>query len=62
MVKNSLPPTHPLRLGTELNLSVFYYEILQEPGKAIMIANQALEEAFANIDKINEGTFKVNKI
>lgn len=27
-----------------------------------MIANQALEEAFANIDKINEGTFKVRKL
>jgi hypothetical protein len=27
-----------------------------------MIANQALEEAFANIDKINEGTFKVRNL
>ena len=59
-VKNHLPPTHPLRLGHQLNLSVFYYEVLQEPGRAILTANSALDEAFANIDKINEANFKVN--
>lgn len=63
IVKNNLTPTHPLRLGTQLNLSVFYYEVLQEPGKAIMLANRALEEAFAVIDKINvnDGNFKVSR-
>jgi len=58
-VKNYLPSTHPLRLGHQLNLSVFYYEVLQEPGKAMNIAKTALEEAFANIDKINEASVKV---
>jgi len=58
LVKNHLPPTHPLRLGHKLNISVFYYEVLQEPGKAIMVANAALEEAFANIDKIHEEYYK----
>ena len=58
LVKNHLPPTHPLRLGHQLNISVFYYEVLQEPGKAIMIANSALEEAFANIDRISEEHYK----
>ena len=59
-VKNFLPSTHPLRLGHQLNLSVFYYEVLQEPGKAMNIAKTALEEAFANIDKINESSVKVS--
>lgn len=58
LAKNNLPPTHPLRLGLLLNLSVFYYEVLQEPGTAVKIASGALDEAFASIDKIKEENFK----
>lgn len=58
LAKNNLPPTHPLRLGLQLNMSVFEYEVLQRPGRAIQIASTALDEAFANIDKIREENFK----
>lgn len=58
LARNNLPPTHPLRLGLQLNMSVFEYEIVQKPGKAIQIASLALDEAFANIDKIKEENFK----
>lgn len=58
LARTQLPPTHPLRLGLHLNMSVFEYEILLKPEKAILIANQALDEAFANIDKIKEDNFK----
>lgn len=56
--RSLLPPTHPLRLGLQLNMSVFEYEIQQRPNVAIQIATQALDEAFANIDKIKEENFK----
>jgi 14-3-3 protein epsilon len=56
--KANIPPTHPLRLGLQLNMSVFEFEILQNPGRAIQIASTALDEAFANIDKIRDEYFK----
>ena len=58
VAKSSLPPTHPLRLGLQLNMSVFEYEIQQQPNRAVKIATSALDEAFANIDKIKEENFK----
>jgi 14-3-3 protein epsilon len=58
IAKNNIPPTHPLRLGLQLNMSVFEFEILQNPGRAIQIASTALDEAFANIDKIRDEYFK----
>lgn len=58
VAKSSLPPTHPLRLGLQLNMSVFEYEIQQQPNMAVKIATAALDEAFANIDKIKEENFK----
>lgn len=58
LAKVNLPPTHPLRLGLQLNMSVFEYEVLQQPGRAVHLASTALDEAFANIDKIKEENFK----
>eukprot|EP00536_Pseudo-nitzschia_multiseries_P015173 jgi/Psemu1/41526/gm1.41526_g len=41
IVQSDLPPSHPIHLGLTLNLSVFYYDNLNTPNKACVIAKQA---------------------
>ncbi|XP_050236834.1 14-3-3-like protein GF14 iota isoform X2 [Mercurialis annua] len=53
-----LPPTHPIRLDLALNFSVFYYEILNSPERACHLAKQAFDEAIAEIDSLNEESYK----
>ena len=54
-------PTHNsvhYRLGLALNFSVFYYEILNSPDKACQIAKQAFDDAIAELDTLNEDSYK----
>lgn len=53
-----MPPTHPIRLGLALNFSVFYYEILNSPDRACQIAKQAFDDAIAELDTLNEDSYK----
>jgi len=53
-----LPPTHPIRLGLALNFSVFYYEILNSPDRACQLAKQAFDDAIAELDTLNEDSYK----
>lgn len=55
---SDLPPTHPIRLGMALNFSVFYYEILSSPERACHLAKQAFDEAIAELDSLNEESYK----
>ncbi|KAA3453875.1 14-3-3 protein 7-like [Gossypium australe] len=55
---SDLPPTHPIRLGLALNFSVFYYEILNSPERACHLAKQAFDEAIAELDSLNEESYK----
>merc|ERR1712076_180720 len=55
---SDLPPTHPIRLGLALNFSVFYYEILNSPDRACHIAKQAFDDAIAELDTLNEESYK----
>ncbi|KAK7093811.1 14-3-3 protein zeta-like [Littorina saxatilis] len=52
VAKESMPPTHPNRLGLALNYSVFYYEILNSPDKACNLAKEAFDEAIHELDNL----------
>lgn len=54
----NLTPTHPLRLGLYLNFSVFQFEILQNAKVAKEMAEKAFNMAIANIQNVNEETYK----
>lgn len=56
--KGEMQPTHPIRLGLALNFSVFYYEILNSPDKACSLAKTAFDEAIAELDTLNEDSYK----
>merc|ERR1711862_968549 len=56
--KSSMQPTHPIRLGLALNFSVFYYEIMNSPDKACQLAKQAFDDAIAELDTLNEDSYK----
>ncbi|KAM8953710.1 14-3-3 protein theta [Pelodytes ibericus] len=56
--KKEMQPTHPIRLGLALNFSVFYYEILNSPEKACQLAKAAFDEAIAELDTLNEESYK----
>ncbi|XP_071776380.1 14-3-3 protein zeta/delta-like [Centroberyx gerrardi] len=55
---DKMDPTHPIRLGLALNFSVFYYEILNSPEKACSLAKKAFDDAIAELDKLNEESYK----
>jgi len=58
IAKSKMQPTHPIRLGLALNFSVFYYEILNSPEKACQLAKQAFDDAIAELDTLNEDSYK----
>jgi len=58
IAKGQMTPTHPIRLGLALNFSVFYYEILNSPDQACHLAKQAFDDAIAELDTLNEDSYK----
>merc|ERR1712226_165811 len=56
--KAEMQPTHPIRLGLALNFSVFYYEIIDSPDMACQLAKQAFDDAIAELDTLNEDSYK----
>lgn len=58
IANDKMQPTHPIRLGLALNFSVFYYEILNTPDRACHLAKQAFDEAIAELDTLNEDSYK----
>ena len=53
-----MAPTHPIRLGLALNFSVFYYEIKNAPSEACTLAKSAFDDAIAELDTLNEESYK----
>jgi len=58
IAKSQMQSTHPIRLGLALNFSVFYYEILNSPEQACRLAKQAFDDAIADLDTLNEDSYK----
>nr|XP_059854341.1 14-3-3 protein theta-like [Delphinus delphis] len=56
--KKEMQPTHPIRLVLALNFSVFYYEILNNPELACTLAKTAFDKAIAELDTLNEDSYK----
>ncbi|KAJ4846886.1 hypothetical protein Tsubulata_039834 [Turnera subulata] len=52
--REELAATHPIRLGLALNFSVFHHDIRNKINDAWSLANQAVEEADAELDKREE--------
>ncbi|CAG0915232.1 unnamed protein product [Notodromas monacha] len=48
----------PVRLGLALNFSVFYYEIVMSADRACHLAKQAFDDAIAELDTLNEDSYK----
>jgi len=57
-VAAEMPPTHPVRLGLALNFSVFLYEVNKAEEKACTLAKKAFDEAIAEIDSLDEDSYK----
>eukprot|EP00928_Gymnodinium_smaydae_P005591 TRINITY_DN118_c0_g1_i3.p2 TRINITY_DN118_c0_g1~~TRINITY_DN118_c0_g1_i3.p2 ORF type:complete len:239 (-),score=77.51 TRINITY_DN118_c0_g1_i3:149-865(-) len=53
-----LAVTHPIRLGLALNYSVFQYEVLSQPDEACKMARTAFEDAIAELDNVQEDSYK----
>ena len=49
---------NPLKLGLALNMSVFYYEVMDDKKHACSIAETALKDAMDKIDDVDEETFR----
>ncbi|XP_077383058.1 14-3-3-like protein [Festucalex cinctus] len=56
--KAHMPPTNPIRLGLALNFSVFYYEIQNSPEKACQLAKKAFDDAIAELETLNDDSYK----
>jgi len=55
---SDLAPTHPIRLGLALNYSVFLYEVQTATSQACELAKQAFDEAIAELDTLDEESYK----
>merc|ERR1719215_1100197 len=58
VASSGLAVTHPIRLGLALNFSVFQYEVLGNPEEACKMARTAFEDAIAELDNVQEDSYK----
>jgi hypothetical protein len=45
-----------------LNHSIFYYEILNSPDRAIPLAQQALDDALSELDSLSEDSTRIARL
>ncbi|CAF1364593.1 unnamed protein product [Rotaria sordida] len=53
-----MPAAHPIRLGQALGFATFYYEILNARELACHLAKEAFDDALAELDTLNEDSYK----
>ncbi|VVA95716.1 unnamed protein product [Arabis nemorensis] len=53
IAERGLSPTNVVRLGLALNFAILYYEVLKSTERACKLANQAYEEAIAELDGVD---------
>merc|ERR1712087_723961 len=58
VAESDLKVTHPIRLGLALNFSVFQYEVLDNQEEACKMARTAFEDAIAELDNVEEESYK----
>eukprot|EP00932_Pfiesteria_piscicida_P001179 SRR837773.1115.p1 GENE.SRR837773.1115~~SRR837773.1115.p1 ORF type:complete len:237 (-),score=140.03 SRR837773.1115:88-729(-) len=58
VAEKDLAVTHPIRLGLALNYSVFLYEVQSKPDEACKMARTAFEDAIAELDNVQEDSYK----
>merc|ERR1711862_887711 len=58
VAEKDLAVTHPIRLGLALIFSVFQYEVLSKPDDACKMARTAFEDAIAELDNVQEDSYK----
>ncbi|CAO2144717.1 unnamed protein product [Urochloa humidicola] len=58
VASTELSPANQIRLGLALNLSVFFYEIMDSHERACQVAKQAFDEALTEINSAGEGVYK----
>jgi len=58
VAEKDLAVTHPIRLGLALNYSVFLYEVQGKPDDACKMARTAFEDAIAELDNVQEDSYK----
>lgn len=56
--EDSLEQTNPTRLGLALNYSVCMFEILGKRDEAVSIAKKAFDDAIAELDNLNDNSYK----
>lgn len=56
--KKAMEASHPIRLGLALNFSVFYYEILNSPEQACLLAKSAFEDSISGMDDLKDDSNK----
>ncbi|GJN27846.1 hypothetical protein PR202_gb15901 [Eleusine coracana subsp. coracana] len=54
IAEKNMSPAHPVRLGVALNISIFYFEMLNSTERACQHAKQAFEDALPNLELIGE--------
>ncbi|XP_062190204.1 14-3-3-like protein GF14-G isoform X2 [Phragmites australis] len=57
IAEENFSPADHIRLGLALNISVFYYEIMDSPDRACQVAKQAFDEAVVELESLNEDDY-----